>query len=219
MKIFGDTGNLAELRHLYSMGLLSGITTNPTIASREGKSLTRLLKTLCEKFPDLEICGQVVSTSTEGMIAEARTISAIGKNIVVKIPCTEQAMPAIKALSDEGMKICATAILTAPQAFFCAIAGAAYVAPYTGQNDVIGLRGVDILKQMCDVIHSSGLSTQVLAASVEKPQEVIDYALAGADVVTAPYHAIINAFRYTKPLTDFYVDNFYKDWSSAECEI
>ena len=112
-----------------------------------------------------------------------------------------------------------TAVLTAAEAYLCAVAGADYVAPYTGQNDLIGFKGTDSLADMCEVIQSAGYQTQILAASVEKPQEMIDYALAGADVITVPYHVIEDTFAYTKPLTDLYVDRFFGDWSKGGCEI
>ena len=110
-------------------------------------------------------------------------------------------------------------MLTASQGFLCAAAGADYVAPYTGQNDVIGYDGLGTLEQLCDVIHEEGLPTEVLAASIEKPQEIVEYALAGADIVTMPYHVFTDTFDSPLPLTKYYVDRFYKDWSGAGCVI
>lgn len=219
MRLFADTANMEELKKMDAMGLLEGITTNPTIASQAGKSLTDTLKKLSLEFTDIEVFGQVVAKDTAAMVEEARKINQAGAHIVVKIPCTPQGLAAVKILVKEGIHVCVTAVLTAAEAYLCAVAGADYVAPYTGQNDLIGFKGTDSLADMCEVIQSGGYQTQVLAASVEKPQEMIDYALAGADVITVPYHVIEDTFAYTKPLTDLYVDRFFGDWSKGGCEI
>ena len=192
MKLFADTADLRELKELDEMGLICGITTNPTIASQTGKNLVDVLANIAKEFPEIPVFGQVVAKDTEGMVAEARKIVTAGKN---------------------------TAVLTASQGFLCATAGADYVAPYTGQNDVIGYDGLVTLEQLCDVIHEEGLPTEVLAASIEKPQEIVEYALAGADIVTMPYHVFTDTFDSPLPLTKYYVDRFYKDWSGAGCVI
>ncbi len=219
MKLFADTGNLKELKELKEMGLISGVTTNPTIASKEGQDLITLLKNITELLPDIPVFGQVVATKTDEIVKEARRIAAVAQNIVVKIPATIEGVKAIKILTDENIRTCATTILTAAEAFLCAAAGAAYVAPYTGQNDIIGFKGVDTLKQICDTIHSAGLKSEVLVASVEKAQEVIDFILAGSDVITMPYHVFIDAFECPMPLTNYYINSFHKDWSDAGCFI
>lgn len=153
MKLFADTADLRELKELDEMGLICGITTNPTIASQTGKNLVDVLANIAKEFPEIPVFGQVVAKDTEGMVAEARKIVTAGKNIVVKLPATREAVKAIKILHAEGIKTCATAVLTASQGFLCATAGADYVAPYTGQNDVIGYDGLVTLEQLCDVIH------------------------------------------------------------------
>ena len=219
MKLFADTADLRELKELDEMGLICGITTNPTIASQTGKNLVDVLANIAKEFPEIPVFGQVVAKDTEGMVAEARKIVTAGKNIVVKLPATREAVKAIKILHAEGIKTCATAVLTASQGFLCATAGADYVAPYTGQNDVIGYDGLVTLEQLCDVSHEEGLPTEVLAASIEKPQEIVEYALAGADIVTMPYHVFTDTFDSPLPLTKYYVDRFYKDWSGAGCVI
>lgn len=219
MKLYADTADLNELKKMDEMGILEGITTNPTIASKAGKSLTETLKKLAGEFPDIEIFAQVIAAGTEEMVEEARQIHEAGPHMVVKIPCTQRGLAAVKILTAEGIRVCVTAVLTAAEAYLCAVAGADYVAPYTGQNDIIGFRGTDSLAEMCEVIQASGYETKVLAASIEKPQEMIDYALAGADAITVPYHVIADTFSYTKPLTDMYISNFYKDWLENNCEI
>lgn len=219
MKFFADTANLTELRELDEMGLICGITTNPTIISQTGRDMLAVLAGLSKEFPDYPVFGQVIAAERDGIIKEAEAISGTGKNIVVKIPATTEGAKAIHALKKNRIKTCATAVLTAAQGFLCATAGAAYVAPYTGQNDVIGFRGLTTLEELSKAIHDEGLEIEVLAASLKKPQEIIDCALAGADIATIPYHVFIDAFNGPKPLTDYYVGRFYENWSAAGCYI
>jgi transaldolase len=219
MKFFADTADMAELKELDDMGLISGVTTNPSIISRNGTDAVAILREISKAFPDFPVFGQVVSAEAGGMIEDAKILNGAGKNIVVKIPATTEAPRAIKRLKSLGIKTCATAVLTAAQGFLCAIAGADYVAPYTGQNDVIGFDGFETLRALCGAVRSSGLVTKILAASIKKPEEFIKCALAGADIVTMPRNVFIQAFEAPLPLTEHFMDKFLKDWNGAGCVL
>lgn len=215
MKLLADTADLNELKELKEMGLVSGVTTNPTIASRAGADLLKVLEGIVNMLPGLPIFGQVVATDSENIVKQARLINSVGPNMVVKLPAIIESVKAIRVLSEENIQVCATTILTAAQALLAARAGATYLSPYTGQNDIIGFRGVDTLRDIVNIIDHFNMKTQVIAASVEKPQEVVDYALAGAHLATLPYHVFIETFSRPMPLTQSYIDSFYKDWTDA----
>ena len=219
MRIFADTANLEELSRLKEMGLVDGVTTNPSIIAREGQDALAVLGKICEMFPDLPVFGQVTAEEKDGMIEQAKKINAVGPHMVVKIPATMEGIKAVAALSEMGIKTCATAVLTAAEALLLAQAGATYVAPYTGQNDIIGFRGTDTLEQIADVYARLGYPTQILAASIEKSQEMVDYFTSGADCITVPYFVFEKTFTSPGPLTAHYIGNFRNDWEKAECYI
>ena len=197
------------------MGILSGVTTNPSIAAREGSDLTAVLQTITELLPGIPVFGQVTAVDMDGMMEEARRIHMAGRDIVVKIPVTDFSLEVIHCLKKEEIRTCATAVLTAAQGLLCALAGADYVAPYTGQNDWIGFRGIETLRELSELFHGKGIKTKILAASIEKPQEIVDFALAGADILTIPYHTFIQVFCGPMPLVQHYVDAFRKDWDAV----
>lgn len=217
--MLADTANMKELEILRSRKLIDGVTTNPSIISKEGKDNLKILSAICKLLPDVEVFGQVVGETTDEMIEEARKIDSVSPHMVVKIPANFNGIEAIAKLSDLGIKTCATAILTAPEAILCAQAGAAYVAPYTGQNDIIGFKGTETLSQISEVFKRLNTETKILAASIEKPQEIVDYFLAGADCLTLPYSVFEKTFTMPEPLTQKYVDNFRSDWDKAGCFI
>lgn len=219
MRIFADTANLEELAKLKEMGIVDGVTTNPSIISKEGQDALAVLKNVCDLFPDLPVFGQVTAATKDEMIEQAKKINSVGPNMVVKIPATMEGIKAVAALSELGIQTCATAVLTAAEALLLAQAGATYVAPYTGQNDIIGFKGTDTLEQMAEVFARLGYQTQILAASIEKSQEMVDYFVAGADCITVPYFVFEKTFASPGPLTEHYINNFKTDWENAGCYI
>ena len=214
MKLFADTADMAELTELEEMGLLAGITTNPSLSSKEGADVVETISKLSRRFPDIPVLAQVVAVTKEEIIEQAKSIRSAGDNVVVKVPATAEGIKAIRALKEIDIRTCATTILTSAQAMLCAHAGAAYVAPYTGQNDCIGYHGLDTLQEIAEVFASSDYETEILAASIEKPQEFVDCAVHGADITTAPYHVFMDVFQMPMPLTQYYIDNFYRDWTA-----
>lgn len=219
MRLLADTANIRELEALQSMKLIDGVTTNPSIISREGQDSLKVLDAICKLLPDMEVFGQVTGETTEEMIEDARRIDSVSPHMVVKIPADLNGIKAIAKLSDLKIKTCATAVLTAPEAVLCAQAGASYVAPYTGQNDIIGFKGTETLSQIAEVFKRLNTGTKILAASIEKPQEIVDYFLAGADCLTLPYSVFEKTFTMPEPLTQKYVDDFKNDWDNAGCFI
>ncbi|MCI8466249.1 MAG: fructose-6-phosphate aldolase [Lachnospiraceae bacterium] len=219
MKLFADTADLRELTDLEEMGLLAGITTNPSIASKEGPDVIATITALANRFPTIPVLAQVVAVQKEEILEEAKKIGNAGENVAVKIPATLEGVKAIRTLKELGIKTCATTVLTSAQAMLCAHAGASYVAPYTGQNDCIGYHGLDTLREIANVFANADYHTEILAASIEKPQEFVDYALNGADITTAPYHVFVDVFRMPMPLTQHYIDNFYADWTANKAYL
>lgn len=219
MRLLADTANLKELEVLWNMGLIDGVTTNPSIVSKEGSDSMKIWESICKLLPNLEVFGQVVGETAEDMIEEGKRINSAGGHMVVKIPANLKGVEAIAKLKDLGIKTCATAVLTAPEAILCAQAGASYVAPYTGQNDIIGFRGLETLSQISKVFAHLKFETKILAASIQKPQEIADYFLAGADCLTLPYSVFEKTFTAPDSLTQTYIDNFRSDWDNAGCFI
>lgn len=219
MRLLADTANINELETLWNMKLIDGVTTNPSIISREGQDSLKVLDAICRRIPEVEVFGQVVGETAEEMIEDAKRIAAVSPRIVVKIPADLNGVKAIAKLRDLEIKTCATAVLTAPEALLCAQAGASYTAPYTGQNDIIGFRGTETLSQISEVYKRLHMKTKILAASIEKPQEMVDYFLAGADCLTLPYSVFEKTFTMPEPLTRKYVDQFRSDWDKAGCFI
>lgn len=219
MRLFADTGNLEQLRELKEMGVISGVTTNPTIASREGQSLSKTLSAICELFPDKPVFGQVVETEKDKIIAQALKIGDIAQNIVVKIPATEDGIKAIAALKSKNRRVCATTVLTSAQALMAALAGADYVAPYVDKWDVSGYNGFQALEEIIAMFHAANLSSEVLAASIHRAQDVVEVAKRGCDILTIDYSLILSILRIPRPLVDGYVDNFLEDWHRAGCSV
>lgn len=219
MRIFADTANLDELKKLKEMGIVDGVTTNPSIIAKEGSDCLAILKGIVDLFPGLPVFGQVTAETKDEMIEQAKKINSVGDNMVVKIPATIEGIKAIAVLSELGIDTCATAVLTAAEGVLLAQAGATYVAPYTGQNDIIGFCGTDTLDQMSDVFLRLGYKTRILAASIEKAQEMVDYFVSGADCITVPYFVFEKSFTSPGPLTAHYINNFKTDWENANCFI
>lgn len=209
MKFFIDTANVQDIKKAASWGILDGVTTNPSLAAKEGRNFIELLKEICAVVPG-PVSAEVVSTNTEEMVKEGRELSRIAKNITVKIPCIPAGIPAIKALSSEGIPINTTLIFSSTQALIAAKAGATYVSPFVGRLDDISTVGMDVVRQIRTIFDNYDFPTQILAASIRNPVHVVEAAMAGADIATMPF-AVIEAL-VKHPLTDVGLKKFLDDW-------
>lgn len=216
MKIFIDTANVDEIREAASWGILSGVTTNPTLAARENRDYGVVIKEIAE-IVDGPISAEVVSLETEGMIAEAKKLAAIDKNIVVKIPVTEAGLAATKFLSGQGIKINMTLVFSVNQAMLAASAGAAFVSPFIGRLDDINEDGMVLLSNMVKVYNNYNIETQIIAASIRHPQHVTNAALTGVDIATIPFKVLQKMVKH--PLTDRGIDQFLADWNKLQSAI
>ena len=211
MKLFVDTANIEEIRKANDMGVICGVTTNPSLIAKEGRDVYEVVKEIAS-IVDGPISGEVKATTTdaEGMIAEGREIAKLHKNMVVKIPMTVEGLKACKVLSSEGIKVNMTLIFTANQALLCARAGAAFVSPFLGRLDDISVRGTDLISEVVEIFSIHGIETEIIAASIRHPMHVTDCALAGADIATVPYKVIEQMTHH--PLTDAGIEKFQKDY-------
>jgi len=213
MKFFIDTGNTDEIRAVQKMGMLDGVTTNPSLLSRESKPYREILKEICG-IVDGPVSAEVTATDTEGMLKEAHELAKIADNIVVKIPIIREGVAAIKKLSSEGINVNVTLCFSPTQALIAAKAGAAYISPFVGRLDDISIIGMDLIEQIITIYDNYEFETEVLVASVRTPTHVVESALMGADVVTMPF-AVINKLL-NHPLTDIGLKNFLADWQKAK---
>ena len=213
MKFFIDTANVEDIRKANDMGVICGVTTNPSLIAKEGgKSQEEVLKEIAE-IVDGPISGEVKATTVdaEGMIEEGREIAKLHKNMIVKIPMTVEGLKATKVLSSEGIKCNVTLIFSANQALLAARAGAAYVSPFLGRLDDISTPGIDLIQSIADIFANyPEIKTEIIAASVRNPIHVTDCALAGADIATVPYNVIEQMTKH--PLTDQGIEKFQKDY-------
>jgi transaldolase len=215
MRFFVDTANVEDIRKANDMGVICGVTTNPSLIAKEGRDFNEVIKEIAS-IVDGPISGEVKATTTdaEGMIAEGREIVKIHKNMVVKIPMTVEGLKAVKVLSAEGIKTNVTLVFSANQALLAARAGATYVSPFLGRLDDISQPGIDLIRQISDIFAiSDGIDTQIIAASVRNPIHVTDCALAGADIATVPYKVIEQMTKH--PLTDQGIEKFVKDYKAV----
>ncbi|SDY00279.1 fructose-6-phosphate aldolase [Lachnobacterium bovis] len=211
MKFFIDTANVEDIKKANDMGVISGVTTNPSLIAKEGRDFNEVIKEIAS-IVDGPISGEVKATTTDakGMIEEGREIAKIHPNMVVKIPMTSEGLKAIKALTAEGIKTNCTLIFTANQALLAAEAGATYVSPFLGRLDDINTPGIDLIRQISEIFAIYDYKTQIIAASVRNPIHVTDCALAGADIATVPYKVIDQMTKH--PLTDQGIEKFQKDY-------
>ena len=214
MRFFIDTANVDEIREANDMGVICGVTTNPSLIAKEGRDFKEVIKEITS-IVDGPISGEVKATTTdaEGMIREGREIAAIHPNMVVKIPMTAEGLKAIKALHAEGIKTNCTLIFTANQALLAVRAGATYVSPFLGRLDDISTPGIDLIQTIADMFDVAGLDTQIIAASIRNPIHVTDCALAGADIATVPYKVIMQMTKH--PLTDAGIVKFQEDYKAV----
>ena len=211
MKLFLDTANIEEIKKANEMGVICGVTTNPSLIAKEGRDVYEVVQEIAS-IVDGPISGEVKATTTdaEGMITEGREIAKLHKNMVVKIPMTIEGLKACKVLSSEGIKVNMTLIFTANQALLCARAGAAFVSPFLGRLDDISVRGTDLISEVAEIFNIHNIQTEIIAASVRHPMPVTDCALAGADIATVPYKVIEQMTHH--PLTDAGIEKFQKDY-------
>lgn len=211
MRFFVDTANVEDIKKANDMGVICGVTTNPSLIAKEGRVFEEVIAEIAS-IVDGPISGEVKATTAdaEGMIAEGREIAKIHKNMVVKIPMTVEGLKACKVLSSEGIKTNVTLIFSANQALLAARAGAAYVSPFLGRLDDISFRGTDLVKEIVTMFDVAEIDSQVIAASVRNPIHVTECALAGADIATVPYNVIEQMTHH--PLTDQGIEKFQKDY-------
>lgn len=212
MKFFIDTANLGEIKQAAAMGVLDGVTTNPSLLSKESGSFKEILAEICKIVPG-SVSAEVVATDSAGMIREGRELAKIADNITIKIPTILEGLPAIKALSADGIQTNATLVFNPMQALLVAKAGATYVSPFVGRLDDISHDGMDLVEQIVTIYHNYDYDTQVLVASVRTTQHVIEAALMGADVCTMPFKVIAQLIKH--PLTDIGLKNFLADWEKV----
>lgn len=214
MRFFIDTANVEDIRKANDMGVICGVTTNPSLIAKEGRDFNEVIKEITS-IVDGPISGEVKATTTdaEGMIKEGREIAAIHPNMVVKIPMTVDGLKATKVLASEGIKTNVTLIFTANQALLAARAGATYVSPFLGRLDDISQPGIDLIETIAEMFSVAGLDTQIIAASVRNPIHVTDCALAGADIATVPYKVIEQMTKH--PLTDQGIAKFQADYKAV----
>jgi transaldolase len=214
MKFFIDTANVEEIKKANDMGVICGVTTNPSLIAKEGRDFKQVIKEITS-IVDGPISGEVKATTTqaEDMIKEAREIAKIHKNMVVKIPMTEEGLKAVHVLSKEGIKTNVTLVFSANQALLAARAGASYVSPFLGRLDDISQPGIDLIKTIAEIFEIHGITTEIIAASIRNPIHVTDCALAGASIATVPYKVIEQMTHH--PLTDAGIEKFRKDYEAV----
>ena len=214
MKFFVDTANVDEIRKANDMGIICGVTTNPSLIAKEGRDFNQVIAEIAS-IVDGPISGEVKATTTdaEGMIKEGREIAAIHPNMVVKIPMTVEGLKAVKVLHAEGIKTNVTLIFSAAQALLAARAGATYVSPFLGRLDDISMPGIDLINEITEIFMMHDIQTEIIAASIRNPIHVIDCAKAGADIATVPYKVLVQMTKH--PLTDQGIEKFQEDYKAV----
>jgi transaldolase len=212
MKFFLDTANLEEIREAGGLGVIDGVTTNPSLIAREGKDYRKALEEICE-IVEGPVSAEVLAEDFEGMLVEGREWARIAENIVVKVPMCAEGLKAVKRLSEEGVQSNVTLCFSPTQALLAAKAGAAYVSPFVGRLDDISHQGMQVVEDILAIFDNYGFETQVLVASIRHPIHVVQAALAGADVATMPFSVLSQLLKH--PLTDQGVKRFLRDWESA----
>ena len=210
MKFFIDTANPDEIRKAYEMGVIDGVTTNPTLIAKEKRDFDSLIKEICGIVKNLPISLEVVGLKAEEMIQEAQTLSKFGNNIVVKIPMTTEGLKAIKILISQGIKTNTTLVFSPTQALLAAKAGSTYISPFIGRLDDISQTGMDLIEQIMTIFSHYDFESEVIVASIRHPIHVLEAALIGADVATIPFKVIEQLTKH--PLTDIGIEKFLEDW-------
>jgi transaldolase len=209
MKFFIDTANLDEIKKGLAMGMVDGVTTNPSLIARENLPFEEIIRQICQMVGG-PVSAEVVSIEAEGMLAEARELAKIADNVVVKIPMIVEGLKAVKILSAEGIQTNVTLVFSAAQALLAAKAGATFVSPFVGRLDDIGTPGMDVISDIVTVYDNYGYQSEIIVASVRSPQHVLESALLGADIATIPFKVIAQLAKH--PLTDIGMEQFLADW-------
>jgi transaldolase len=209
MKFFIDTANIEEITKAVALGMVDGVTTNPSLIAKENRPFEELLREICE-LVDGPVNGEAVSLDAEGMVREGRQLAAFHPNIVVKIPMTTEGLKAVKILSSENIKTNVTLIFSSMQALMAAKAGASYVSPFVGRLDDISQVGMDLVSDIMNIYGNYGYETEVIVASIRNPVHVVEAALIGADIATIPFKVIDQLAKH--PLTDIGMEKFLADW-------
>ena len=212
MKLFIDTANVEEIKRANELGVICGVTTNPSLIAKEGKDFKEVVKEITE-IVNGPISAEVISLESDKMIEEALELTKIHKNIVIKIPMTQEGLKAVKVLSAKGIKTNVTLIFSATQALLAARAGASYVSPFVGRLDDIGQDGISLISDIAEIFSIHGIETEIIAASIRNGMHVINAALAGSDIATVPYNVIVGMTKH--PLTDAGIEKFLKDWEGV----
>ena len=216
MRFFIDTANIEEIKEANELGVICGVTTNPSLISKEGRDFIEVVKEI-STIVDGPISAEVISLDHKGMVEEADKLSKIHKNIVIKLPMTLEGLKATKILSQKGIKTNVTLIFSATQALFAARAGATYVSPFVGRLDDIGQDGLSLIEEIVDIFNVNAIETEIIVASVRNPIHVAQAARMGADIATVPYKVITQMTKH--PLTDKGIENFLKDWEGASLKL
>ncbi len=213
MKFFIDSANINEIKEAASLGILDGVTTNPSLVAKEGKDFKTLLREICA-IVDGPISAEVVSTDFDGMMKEARDLAKIHKNIVIKVPLIKEGLKAVKALKSEGIRTNVTLCFSPNQALMAAKAGAYFISPFIGRLDDISTDGMELIRQVVTIYRNYGYTTEVLVASVRHPLHVVEAAMIGAHVCTIPFKVIDQLIKH--PLTDLGLERFLADWKKLQ---
>ena len=212
MKLFVDTANVDEIRQANDMGVICGVTTNPSLIAKEGRDFVEVVKEITT-IVDGPISAEVISLQADKMVEEAKPLAALHKNIIIKIPMCAEGLKAVKQLTKLGIKTNVTLIFSAAQALLAARAGATYVSPFLGRLDDIGTNGMILIEEIADIFKLHNIKTEIIAASIRNPIHVIDAARAGCDIATVPYKVIAQMINH--PLTDKGIERFLKDWETV----
>jgi transaldolase len=216
MKFFVDTANIAEIREAAALGILDGVTTNPSLVAKEGKPFKQTIIEICE-IANGPVSTEVIATDAAGMCKEAQEYASWHKHVVVKVPTTREGLKAAKCLTEQGIKTNVTLCFSASQAILVAKAGATYVSPFVGRLDDISHNGMDLVRQIVQIYKNYDYKTQVLAASLRHPMHVVEAAMAGAHVATMPFKILDMMFKH--PLTDRGLETFLKDWEKGQANL
>ena len=212
MELFLDTANIDDIRKAVEMGVISGVTTNPSLVAKEKRDFHTIVKEICAIVPG-PVSAEVLSLEAPKMIEEARILAALAPNVVVKLPMTKDGLRACKVLSGEGVKTNVTLVFSANQALLAALAGATYVSPFVGRLDDAGNEGMQVVRDIVQIYENYGIPTRVITASVRHPMHVIEAAKAGSDIATVPAAVLDAMFRH--PLTDTGIERFLADWKKV----
>lgn len=212
MKLFIDTANVDEIRQANDMGVICGVTTNPSLIAKEGRVFEEVVKEITT-IVDGPISAEVTALDAPTMVEQAKPLAAIHKNIIIKIPMCAEGLKAVKQLSALGIKTNVTLIFSAAQALLAARAGATYVSPFLGRLDDIGTVGMNLIEEIVDMFDAAGIETEIIAASIRNPIHVVDAARIGCDIATVPFNVIKQMLNH--PLTDSGIERFLKDWETV----